>query len=189
MKLFQKLHFDFNNDLSLSKRNIEIFNLYVNNHNNNHTIDSISKTIGISTTRVKQIYNNVSRKIISKNAYYKISYDDNGNTIIKKLRKRLIENLDYKIINDLNIDKKVELLNHLQRSINSDKNEILNCKVEDILEISVRGYNCLKNEGINCIGDLIKYTQNELAKIPNYGIKSLNELKIELLRLGLSLKK
>lgn len=56
----------------------------------------------------------------------------------------------------------------------------------DELELSVRSYNCLKNENINYIGDLVVKTENDMLKLPNFGKKSLNELKDNLKALGLS---
>jgi DNA-directed RNA polymerase subunit alpha len=47
----------------------------------------------------------------------------------------------------------------------------------DELELSVRSANCLKNENIFYIGDLIQRTETDMLKTPNFGRKSLNELK------------
>ncbi|MDA9818397.1 DNA-directed RNA polymerase subunit alpha [Flavobacteriaceae bacterium] len=47
----------------------------------------------------------------------------------------------------------------------------------DELELSVRSYNCLKNENILYIGDLITKTEAEMLKTANFGRKSLNELR------------
>jgi DNA-directed RNA polymerase subunit alpha len=49
-------------------------------------------------------------------------------------------------------------------------------KVEN-LELSVRSQNCLKNDNITYIGDLVVKTENEMLKTPNFGRKSLNEIK------------
>lgn len=56
----------------------------------------------------------------------------------------------------------------------------------DEMELSVRSYNCLKMENINLIGDLVQKTENEMLKLPNFGRKSLNELKDNLKAMGLS---
>ncbi len=47
----------------------------------------------------------------------------------------------------------------------------------DELELSVRSANCLKNENIFYIGDLIQRTEADMLKTPNFGRKSLNEIK------------
>src|SRR5438876_9223592 len=56
------------------------------------------------------------------------------------------------------------------------------------LELGVRSYNCLKRVGIETIGDLVMKTENELAAIPNFGKKSIEEVKETLAQHGLTLR-
>jgi DNA-directed RNA polymerase subunit alpha len=56
------------------------------------------------------------------------------------------------------------------------------------LELGVRSYNCLKRVGIETIGDLVMKTENELAAIPNFGKKSIEEVKETLAQHGLVLR-
>jgi DNA-directed RNA polymerase subunit alpha len=56
------------------------------------------------------------------------------------------------------------------------------------LELGVRSYNCLKRVGIETIGDLVVKTENELAAIPNFGKKSIEEVKETLATHGLTLR-
>jgi len=56
------------------------------------------------------------------------------------------------------------------------------------LELGVRSYNCLKRVGIETIGDLVSKTENELAAIPNFGRKSIEEVKDTLAAHGLTLR-
>ena len=56
------------------------------------------------------------------------------------------------------------------------------------LELGVRSYNCLKRVGIETIGDLVMKTENELAAIPNFGKKSIEEVKETLAQHGLKLR-
>ncbi len=65
-------------------------------------------------------------------------------------------------------------------------NPYLDKPVED-LELSVRSANCLKNADINYIGDLAQKTDQEMLKTKNFGRKSLNEIKVLLGEMGLSL--
>jgi DNA-directed RNA polymerase subunit alpha len=56
------------------------------------------------------------------------------------------------------------------------------------LELGVRSYNCLKRVGIETIGDLVSKSENELASIPNFGRKSIEEVKETLVTHGLTLR-
>lgn len=56
------------------------------------------------------------------------------------------------------------------------------------LEIGVRSYNCLKREGIQTVADLVKRSEAELMNIPNFGRKSIEEVKENLAKMGLSLR-
>ena len=56
------------------------------------------------------------------------------------------------------------------------------------LELGVRSYNCLKRVGIETIGDLVSKTEQELAAIPNFGKKSIEEVKETLAAHGLFLR-
>jgi DNA-directed RNA polymerase subunit alpha len=56
------------------------------------------------------------------------------------------------------------------------------------LELGVRSYNCLKRVGIETIGDLVTKTEGELGSIPNFGKKSIEEVKETLATHGLTLR-
>ena len=55
------------------------------------------------------------------------------------------------------------------------------------LELSVRSINCLQNAKIETIGDLVQKSEQEMLKTKNFGRKSLNEIKVILTEMGLSL--
>ncbi len=57
----------------------------------------------------------------------------------------------------------------------------------DELELSVRSANCLKNDNIVYIGDLVQKSEQEMLRTPNFGRKSLNEIKEVLAHMGLQL--
>ena len=81
----------------------------------------------------------------------------------------------------INTDSKNNIVDSTNNSINPDL-----CKKIDEMELSVRSYNCLINEGIKYIGDLVQKSELDMLKLPNFGRKSLNELKENLKVLGLS---
>jgi DNA-directed RNA polymerase subunit alpha len=57
----------------------------------------------------------------------------------------------------------------------------------DELELSVRSANCLKNDNIIYIGDLVQKSEADMLRTPNFGRKSLNEIKEVLGQMGLHL--
>lgn len=64
---------------------------------------------------------------------------------------------------------------------------ILDRTIEE-LDLSVRSYNCLKRAGINTVHDLTEQSEAEMMKVRNLGRKSLEEVKLKLIDLGLGLK-
>ena len=56
------------------------------------------------------------------------------------------------------------------------------------LELGVRSYNCLKREGVETVGDLIARSEAELMKIPNFGRKSIEEVRERLAKSNLKLR-
>lgn len=93
------------------------------------------------------------------------------------------------------------LQDQLQRFINFDEPEVQPVQEEDTglpfnknllrkveeLELSVRSANCLKNDNIVYIGDLVQKSESEMLRTPNFGRKSLNEIKEVLTHMGLTL--
>ncbi len=75
---------------------------------------------------------------------------------------------------------------HLDEADDLEFNPLLLKKVDE-LELSVRSANCLKNDNIVYIGDLIQKTEAEMLRTPNFGRKSLNEIKEVLTTMGLHL--
>jgi DNA-directed RNA polymerase subunit alpha len=59
--------------------------------------------------------------------------------------------------------------------------------IED-LDLTVRSYNCLKREGIHTVGELVSRSEADLLDIRNFGAKSIDEVKMKLAGLGLTLK-
>jgi DNA-directed RNA polymerase subunit alpha len=69
----------------------------------------------------------------------------------------------------------------------SASDELLNKTVEDF-EMSVRAKKCLHRLNIHTIGDIVSHTEAELLGCKNFGVTSLNEIKLKLGELGLSLR-
>lgn len=79
-----------------------------------------------------------------------------------------------------------EAASHASDDDGLEFNPLLLKKVDE-LELSVRSANCLKNDNIVYIGDLIQKTEAEMLRTPNFGRKSLNEIKEVLSAMGLHL--
>ena len=89
-----------------------------------------------------------------------ISFEDPAQVVVKEIEEAPKETLPFD----------VKLLKHV-----------------DELELSVRANNCLKNDNINYLGELVQKTEAEMLKTPNFGRKSLNEIKAQLEAMGFSL--
>ena len=79
-----------------------------------------------------------------------------------------------------------QAIEHEEQIVEPEFNRNLLRKVDE-LELSVRSANCLKNDDIVYIGDLIQKTEAEMLRTPNFGRKSLNEIKEVLAHMGLHL--
>ena len=75
----------------------------------------------------------------------------------------------------VNFDDPKEVIKEV-KSTEPEFNKNLLKRVEE-LELSVRSMNCLKNDNIIYIGDLVQKTEPEMLRTPNFGRKSLNEIK------------
>ncbi len=64
---------------------------------------------------------------------------------------------------------------------------VLDMRIED-LELSARSLNCLKQAGVNSVAEIVKYSEEDLMSMKNFGLKSLNEVKEKLSEYKLSLK-
>ncbi len=74
----------------------------------------------------------------------------------------------------IKFEEEAEIVEEEEDQLPFDKNLL---KKVDELELSVRSQNCLKNDNIVYIGDLVTHTESEMLKTPNFGRKSLNEIK------------
>ena len=75
----------------------------------------------------------------------------------------------------VNFDEPKEVVK-VPQSTELEFNKNLLRKVDE-LELSVRSMNCLKNDNIIYIGDLVQKSEGEMLRTPNFGRKSLNEIK------------
>ena len=97
-----------------------------------------------------------------------------------------------KIINE-HVNLFIELcenMNDMQIMVSKEEDEqvkVLEMPIEE-MDLSVRSYNCLKRANINTIDDLIKKSKNDMLKVRNLGLKSIEEVVAKLETYGLSLR-
>lgn len=141
-------------------------------------IDSIFSPISQCSFKV------LNSRVGSKTEYDKLSLKIETNGSIKP---ELALALAAKIFQDqlqvfINFQEVEEVEKPKERKIPFDPNLIK--KVSD-LELSVRSFNCLKNDNVMYIGDLVVKSETQMLKTPNFGKKSLNEIKELLNTMGL----
>ena len=76
---------------------------------------------------------------------------------------------------------------HLEEKPEDQVEKALEMTIEE-LELSVRSFNCLKRANINTVEELTQKTEDDMMKVRNLGKKSLDEVKLKLSQLGLSLR-
>lgn len=86
----------------------------------------------------------------------------------------------------VNFEEPIQAQPEERREEDLEFNRYLLRKVDE-LELSVRSANCLKNDNIIYIGDLVQKTEAEMLRTPNFGRKSLNEIKVVLTQMDLHL--
>ena len=105
---------------------------------------------------------------------------------------RDIVSLSGKILQDhismfVDLCEAMSKMNILVASEEDTKSKVLDMSIEE-MELSVRSYNCLKRAGINNIQDLTQKTKEEMLKVRNLGIKSIEEVSEKLTGYGLTFK-
>ena len=105
---------------------------------------------------------------------------------------REVVSLSAKIIQDhtqlfVDLVESMKGLNILTAGKEDLQQKVLDTTIEE-MELSVRSYNCLKRAGINTVEDLTQKTKEDMLKVRNLGLKSLEEVINKLKELGFDLK-
>jgi DNA-directed RNA polymerase subunit alpha len=87
----------------------------------------------------------------------------------------------------IGLDSSIDDMEFMIEKEEDRKEKALEMTVED-LELSVRSFNCLKRASINTVEELTQRTEEDMMKVRNLGMKSLDEVKNKLEELGLGLK-
>lgn len=146
------------------------------------SLEQIGKKIGVTRERIRQI----EKKALHKLQHYreKIIFNDyfKAEQELKEKHQALINELTQEINSLGEIKLWLEMMpkglyDYFHKPICKQNIEVLN--------LSVRGYNCLKRANINTIEDLLKKSEEDLQKIRNMGSHTLYEIKSKLKELGL----
>ncbi|MDR3290496.1 MAG: DNA-directed RNA polymerase subunit alpha [Rickettsiales bacterium] len=155
--------------------------------------DSVKEAGVIKIDSLFNLVENVSYKVTDARQGNKINYDM---LELKVKTKKTIDPLETISFGAKILQSQLDIFtkfNDFEKKVKkveaTDKKNEINPsflkKIEDI-DLSVRSFNCLKAMDINCIGDLIQKQESEMTNLPNFGKKSLTEIKETLKSLGLS---
>jgi DNA-directed RNA polymerase alpha subunit len=159
-------------------------------------------------TPVHEVSRKVGRYIVDQESKIKISFQAkvnlNGQYLVQQiLSAQEVAQLFFLLHSDRTIEEMFELFKTTggHRAQENGQNQLTPqsfqsvfynqhflTRIEDLIDLlSVRTFNCLKNENITRIGDLVQKTEAEILRMPNFGRKSLNEIKEMLAEMGLHL--
>ncbi len=116
-----------------------------------------------------------------------VEVETNGTTSAKE-----VVSLAAKLIQDhtmlfVSLIEGMSSMNLLAAKVDESKTQILETSIED-MDLTIRSYNCLKRANINKVEDLTKRSKDDMLKVRNLGVKSLEEVISKLEAMGLGLK-
>lgn len=158
----------------------------------NKKLEEIAKEFGLTRERVRQIIAKALRRLSRYEYYFTYGFLKQDELIKAERKKYIDENKD-----KWDEESAMAFLQEKGRLFLPKKEEKEYYTIEDIvsytttleeLDLSVRAYNCLKRVGINTIGDVIKYTYEDLLKVRNLGRLSAKEVVQKLADYGFKLK-
>lgn len=172
----------------LQPREIYILNERYENENKK-TLEEIGKELGVSRERVRQIEFKAIRKLKSPRAINIIFLNDIQNEIDKKIleKEKLLLDISEEVDDLKELFETLLNLGGYQIKLQKKETKVLDQPVE-VLDLSIRAYNCLRRSRIDTIRELTNKTELDLMRVRNMGRKSLLEIKTKLEDLGLSLK-
>lgn len=164
-------HFDKNfTDLleTLSPKEKECIRLYFKE---GYTLEAIGNQLGVTRERVRQI---ISRGLQRMKHPSRLKYLRHGKEIYE------LQNSVLKMQKDLQHKINIIAKRINMPSLHSVQVQMVELMPIDVLDLSVRSYNCLRRAGINTLGDLLSISEDELYFIKNLGRKSIAEILTKL---------
>ena len=146
------------------------------------TFEKIAKEFGVTRERIRQI---------EAKAIKRLSHPTRVNVLIMNIenlneKDSLKEKIEQEI---LYLRKKLwNITNNSEVFVEESREELLLDIDIEIIDLSLRSYNCLKRAEINTIRDLTKMSVNDLLKVRNLGKKCVEEIQNKLNEMGYHLK-
>ena len=172
----------------LQPREIYILNERYENENKK-TLEEVGKEFGVTRERIRQIETKAIHKLKSPRAINIIFLNDIQNEIDKKVleKEKLLLDISEEVDDLKELFETLLNLGGYQIKLQKKETKVLDQSVE-VLDLSIRAYNCLRRSRIDTIRELTNKTELDLMRVRNMGRKSLLEIKTKLEELGLSLK-
>lgn len=164
-------HFDENFTAlleTLSLRESECIRLYFKE---GYTLESVAKQLGVSRERIRQIISKGLRRLKHP---AKIKYLRYGKELYE------LQNSVFKMKEDLQNKINTIAERTAMPSLCSVQVQAVEFMPIDVLDLTVRSYNCLRRAGINTIGTLLLTSEDKLRTVRNLGRKSANEILTKL---------
>lgn len=136
------------------------------------TYEEIASKYDVTKERIRQILNRALRQAKKSIVAHQ------AEVVRKENEKKLLELKEKQ-------QQAKQVYENTQKEILSKDIDVI--WIED-MDFSVRAYNCLKRRGINSLGELILYSEDDIRKIKYLGLKTLEEIKAKLEEFGLHLK-
>ncbi len=118
-----------------------------------------------------------------------LSYKNFGETSLQEIKDILdAKNLRLGMRRDEVLSAAEEMPTLPEIPNDSERSEALATPVAD-LDLSVRSSKCMTGLGLNTLGDIVQHSEQELLRMKNFGITSLQEIKTKIAKHGLNLRK
>lgn len=153
---------------TLSLRESECIRLYFKE---GYTLESVAKQMGVTRERVRQIISKGLRRLKHPS---RIKYLRYGKELYE------LQNNVFKMKEALENKIKIIAKRIAMPSLYSVQAQTVELLPIDVLDLTVRSYNCLRRAGINTIGDLLLLSEDKLRTIRNLGNKSVKEILTKL---------
>lgn len=155
------------------------------------TYEQACKVFNVTRERIRQVEHSALRKLKAKKHYLTLGMSgliqQRVTEKVTQERKRIFDDAAGFIAVAIGEEKAAQYRDATKEGDTIGNAEKLKRPIEE-LELSVRSFNCLKRDGINTVGDLLRKGYYGVATVRNLGRKSLTEIEYQLSEWGLTLE-